>query len=146
MPTSQPQTPWKPKALLFDLLIGLLDSWTLWNACAGSPAAGLAWRAKYIDITFSCGAYKPYPSLVRQAAAECGAFPSNGDAEKCVSELMRRWGELKAWEEVPGVLEKLREKGYKLGVVTNCSRELGRRAAECVGVGFEVVVTAEESA
>lgn len=84
---------------------------------------------------------------MRQAAVECGAFPSSEDAEKCASELVRRWGELKAWEEVPIVLKKLRERGSRLGVVTNCSREMGRRAAECVGVGveFDIVVTAEES-
>jgi len=54
---------------------------------------------------------------------------------------------LKAWEEVPDVLKQLREKQYKLGVVTNCSRALGRRAAKCVGedMDFDVVVTAEDS-
>jgi FMN phosphatase YigB (HAD superfamily) len=31
----------------------------------------------------------------------------------------------------------------KIGVVTNCSRELGKRAADRVGVPFDVVVTAE---
>ena len=32
-----------------------------------------------------------------------------------------------------------------LGVVTNCSNELGRRAAERVGVPFDLVVTAERA-
>jgi HAD superfamily hydrolase (TIGR01493 family) len=31
----------------------------------------------------------------------------------------------------------------RIGVVTNCSEELGQRAAACVGVEFDVVVTAE---
>jgi 2-haloacid dehalogenase len=147
MPSSQSQISWKPKAILFDLLTALLDSWTLWNACAGNSEAGRSWRAKYLDITFSCGAYKPYFTLVRQAAVECGAFPSDEVAEECATALMSRWEELKAWGEVPGVLKKLRDKGYKLGVVTNCSRALGRRAAECVGAdaGFDVVITAEDS-
>ena len=54
---------------------------------------------------------------------------------------------MKAWEEVPSVLKTLREKGYKLGVVTNCSRVLGMKAAQCVGLDadFDVVVTAEGS-
>ena len=34
---------------------------------------------------------------------------------------------------------------HRLGVVTNCSQRLGRIAAECVGVPFEVVVTSEEA-
>ena len=29
-----------PQAVLFDLLTALLDSWTVWNAAAGSGAAG----------------------------------------------------------------------------------------------------------
>jgi len=147
MENPQSQTPWKPKAILFDLLTALLDSWTLWNACAGNQEVGRSWRAKYLDITFGCGAYQPYSTLVRQAAAECGAFPSVEIAEECATALTNRWGELKAWEEVPDVLKQLREKQYKLGVVTNCSRALGRRAAKCVGedMDFDVVVTAEDS-
>src|SRR5437868_274238 len=35
----------KPKAILFDLLTALLDSWTLWDAVAGKPADGRRWRA-----------------------------------------------------------------------------------------------------
>jgi hypothetical protein len=29
-------------AVVFDLLTALIDSWTLWNAVAGSQAAGMA--------------------------------------------------------------------------------------------------------
>ena len=40
----------RPKyaAVLFDLLSGLLDSWTLWDSVAGSEAAGRTWRAAYL--------------------------------------------------------------------------------------------------
>ena len=41
-----------------------------------------------------------------------------------------------------GVLAKLRAT-VKIGVVTNCSEQVGRRAAGQVGVPFDVVVTAE---
>lgn len=37
-----------PRAVLFDLLTALLDSWTVWNAAAGSEARGRAWRAEYL--------------------------------------------------------------------------------------------------
>lgn len=37
-----------PRAVLFDLLTALLDSWTVWNTAAGSEAAGRAWRAEYL--------------------------------------------------------------------------------------------------
>ena len=132
---------WRPKALLFDLLTALLDSWSLWNACAGSAAHGRKWRDAYLALTFGTGAYVPYPSLVRQAAVE-SRIP---DGEKCADELMRRWDELRSWPEVEAVLEKCKAKGWKLGVVTNCSEDLGKRAVSRVGVDFAVVITAEQS-
>jgi 2-haloacid dehalogenase len=128
---------WQPKAILFDLLTGLLDSWTLWNHAATSPERGREWRARYLEITFGCGSYKPYEDLVEQSAREVG-LPSEAPAT-----LLREWDSLKPWPEVEGVLKRLREKGYKLGVVTNCSRELGPRAAAKAGT-FDVVLTAEE--
>jgi 2-haloalkanoic acid dehalogenase type II len=46
------------------------------------------------------------------------------------------------WPEAPDVLRRLGER-VRIGVVTNCSEELGRRAAARVGVHFDTVVTAE---
>jgi hypothetical protein len=45
------------------------------------------------------------------------------------------------------LLTKLRDRGYHLAVMTNCSTDLGRRAARRCGVGFEfdAVVPAEEA-
>jgi len=57
-----------PRAVLFDLLTALLDSWSLWDAVAGSQEAGRAWRAEYLRLTYGCGAYVPYEHLVRAAA------------------------------------------------------------------------------
>ena len=61
-----------PRAVLFDLLTALLDSWTVWNAAAGSESMGRTWRAEYLRLTYGCGAYVPYEDLVRQAAATVG--------------------------------------------------------------------------
>lgn len=61
-----------PRAVLFDLLTALLDSWTVWNTAAGSEAAGRAWRAEYLRLTYGCGRYVPYEELVRQAAHAVG--------------------------------------------------------------------------
>ena len=49
-----------PKAVLFDLLTALLDSWSVWNAAAGSEQKGRAWRAEYLRRTYGCGAYVTY--------------------------------------------------------------------------------------
>jgi 2-haloacid dehalogenase len=60
----------KYDAVIFDLLTALIDSWTLWNDVAGSPEAGMKWRRRYLEITYGCGPYRPYETLVREAARD----------------------------------------------------------------------------
>lgn len=126
-------------AVLFDLLTALLDSWELWNSVAGSEEAGGRWRAEYLKITYAAGAYRPYDELVAQAAQNVGL--SRGLA----NELGARYAELRPWPGVRDALAELQSEGIPLGVVTNCSEELGRIAANCVGVAFTVLVTAERA-
>ena len=129
----------KPRAVLFDLLTALLDSWTLWDRVAGGEEAGRRWRAHYLEITYGCGPYRPYEALVAEAAAAAGLPQSVAEA------LHAEWGRLEPWPEVPAVLAGLRARGLRLGVVTNCSVAAGRRAAARCGVPFDVVMTAEEA-
>jgi len=125
-------------AVLFDLLTALLDSWTLWNTVAGSERDGRTWRAAYLKLTYGTGAYRPYETLVREAAEIAGFSPTLAD------NLDRRWDELIPWDDATATLKQL-EGHVKLGVVTNCSDRLGRRAAARVGVRFDVVVTSERA-
>ena len=125
-------------AVLFDLLTGLLDSWTVWNRVAGSEAAGRRWRAVYLELTYGCGEYQPYESLVRIAATRAGL------PEALQAALDRAWAEIEPWEDAPAVLRELK-KTHRLGVVTNCSERLGSIAARRLGVPFDVVVTAERA-
>jgi len=123
--------PFLPKAIVFDLLTALLDSWTLWDASVppGSPTTGLTWRKHYLALTFGSTVYGPgstYEELVARAASESGA-PSSAPAF-----LLRHWASLQPWSEAGRVLRGLRAKGYLVGVVTNCSAEKGRVAVECV--------------
>lgn len=127
-----------PKVIIFDLLTALLDSWSLWDEAAGGD--GRPWRARYLEITFAAGEYVPYESMVRQSAKDAG-YPDSAPEY-----LIANWHKLKPWAEVPDVLQKLKAKGYRLGVVTNCSKQMGNMAADNAGKGlFEAVVTAEES-
>jgi 2-haloacid dehalogenase len=130
-------TVWKPKAVIFDLLTALLDSWSLWKSAAGSPENGHKWRVRYLELTFGCGAYKSYEDLVHQSASDVGL------GSEAPAKLLEDWDQLEPWPEVGNVLTKLRAEGFKLGVVTNCSTELGRRAAKLVGA-WDGIVTAEE--
>ena len=124
-------------AVLFDLFTALLDSQPLWREVAGSPAAGASWRKECSRLAYSAGPYRPFADLVAQSAELAGLPPARA------ADLLRGMGErLDPWPEAPGVLERLRESA-RIGVVTNCSEELGQRAVARVGVDFDTVVTAE---
>ena len=99
-------------AVLFDLLTALLDSDSLWNAAAGSEAAGRAWRAKYLHLTYGCGPCRPYEVLVREAAAAAGV------SELAPERLETSWDCLEPWSDAGPTLEKLQGHA-KLAIVTN---------------------------
>ena len=124
------------KAVLFDLLTGLLDSWTVWNRVAGSEAAGRKWRAAYLELTYGCGAYRPYEMLVAEAAR------ASGLNEGLAKLLEEEWHSIAPWPEAAGILRQIK---LPLGIVTNCSERLGRAAAARVGGSFGVIVTSERA-
>ena len=125
-------------AVVFDLLSGLLDSWTLWNTVAGSPEVGMRWRQAYLRHTYATHSYRPYETLVAEATEQAELPTSLAD------DLIARWDELAPWPEVAKVLGTLAER-VPLAAVTNCSEALGARAIARVGVPFSVVVTAERA-
>ncbi len=126
------------EAVLFDLLTALLDSWTVWNHAAGSESMGRKWRAEYLKLTYGCGAYRPYETLVAEAAASVGLDPVHAD------KLDAAWDTLVPWPGVTATLTTLAAT-HRLGVVTNCSERLGRQAALKAGAAFDVVITSERA-
>jgi 2-haloacid dehalogenase len=132
-------TPSRYDAVLFDLLTALLDSWSLWNDVAGSEEAGRRWRAEYLRITYRTGAYQSYEDLVAEAAEAVGM------PRTLATQLDERYDELRPWPGVTQTLQALAARSVPLGVVTNCSERLGRIAADCVGVEFATVITAERA-
>lgn len=137
MPDVRPPSSF-PKAVLFDLLTALLDSWTLWNRAAGSETMGRTWRAAYLRLTYGCGGYVDYETLVAQAANQVGLPASAADT------LSATWLELAPWSGALAALEALRPH-CKLAVVTNCSERLGQLAASILPVRWDAVVTAERA-
>jgi 2-haloacid dehalogenase len=125
-------------AALFDLLSALLDSWSLFNTVAGSEESGLQWRKAYLRHAYATGAYVDYAQIACDSAREVGL------PETLADELVRRWDELSPWPEAREVLAQLGTR-VRLGIVTNCSEVLGRRAAGLVGVPFAAVTTAERA-
>jgi 2-haloacid dehalogenase len=128
----------QPKAVLFDLLTALLDSWTLWDAVAGGRADGRRWRAAYLRMTYAQGRYRPYETLVREAAVAVGLPGELAERLAC------RYGELTPWPEAAELLGQLQARA-PLAIVTNCSEELGRIAAARTGAAFRTIVTAERA-
>lgn len=125
------------RAIAFDLLTALVDSWSLWIDVAGQEELGRRWRSTSLRIVTSTGRYQPYELIVRQAAVEVGLPPHRGDA------LLSRWGELRPWPEAPEILRSLQER--RLAVVTNCSQRLAELAARVTGGRFETVMSAERA-
>lgn len=127
----------KYDAIVFDLLTGLIDSWSLWNEIAGSELKGRDWRSRYLQITYKTFEYKKYEDLVLLSAQQAGLKNTNA------FKLIEEWERLKPWPEVNMVLNKLKDK-FALGVATNCSIKKGNEAIELIDVKFNSTVTAEE--
>jgi 2-haloacid dehalogenase len=124
-------------AVLFDLFTALLDSRPLWCEVAGSEELGASWREESSRVAYCAGPYRPFVETVADSARVVGVLPTRAP------DLLRGMGEqLGPWPEAPEVLRRLGE-SVRIGVVTNCSEELGQRAAARVGVDFDTVVTAE---
>lgn len=128
----------QPRAVLFDLLTALLDSWSLWDKAAGGAEDGRRWRLAYLRHTYGAGAYRPYEDMVRAAAVGAGLGLAVSDR------LLESWGEIEPWPEVAAVLGALSAR-VPLGVVTNCSEELGTLAAARTGIAFSCLITAERA-
>ncbi|MGZ6124385.1 MAG: HAD-IA family hydrolase [Myxococcales bacterium] len=126
------------QAVIFDLLTALIDSWSLFDSIAGGQERGLQWRKVYLRHMYATGAYVPYARVVEDSAREFGLPPS------AAGDLLRRWDELRAWPEAREVLGQL-SPSTPLAIVTNCSEELGARAAASIGVPFASLVTAERA-
>ena len=126
------------EAVLFDLLTALLDSWSLWNRVAGSAARGLAWRTRYLELTYRAGRYRPYEEIIADAARDA-AVPAAS-----VETLVGQWAELEPWPETRAVLRTLASR-VPIGVVTNSSVALADMAVAALGVPMRPVVTAESA-
>ena len=123
-------------AALFDLFSALLDSRPAYDQVAGSASLGSRWRREHSRLCYSAGDYRPHDDVVAEAAERVGLSADRGPA------LVAQLGQLKPWPEASAVLARLGAT-VKVGVVTNCSDEVGRQAASQVGVHFHVVATAE---
>jgi 2-haloacid dehalogenase len=112
----------KFKAIAFDLLTALVDSWSLWAKVAGAEELGRRWRIASLRMVTSTGVYQPYHEMVRRAALEVGLPPARAD------DLIARWAEIKPWPDR-----------------TPPAQRLAEVAAAATGGTFEVIMSAERA-
>lgn len=131
----------KFKAVAFDLLTALIDSWAFWINVAGDETLGRPWRRASLRLVTTAGVYRPYEDTVFEAADEVGVPRARAE------QLLKDWadGKLAPWPEAPSVLAKLASLGWRTAVVTNCSQRLAEAAAVTTGHRFDHIVSAEKA-
>lgn len=123
------------RAVGFDLLTALLDTWTLWSEIAGSREAGMRWHAASQGLLRG-QPYRPYEDITRESADAAGVPREKAE------EFLRRFGEFEPWPDTSAVLAHIALRPRF--IVTNCSQRLGDLAARKAG-SFDLVMTAEEA-
>ena len=121
-------------AVLFDLLSALMDSWSLWDDLAGDTDLGRKWRMHYLNAASHTVGYTPYLSLVGDSAKAVGISRLQALG------LGTRWNELSPWPEALTLIAKLASK-TKIGIVTNCSEELGYKCANRLGKHISMLLS-----
>lgn len=127
------------RAICFDLLTALMDSWSLWEqvaAEAGAAGQGQQWRITALRHVTQSGEYRSYEELIAKGAVEVGLPP------ELARTMLSRWGELRPWPDVPAMLDRLQ---IPLATATNCPEALARISASTLGDPFTVVVSAERA-
>jgi 2-haloalkanoic acid dehalogenase type II len=133
------QSPRRFRAVAFDLLTALIDSWSLWIEVAGDAELGKKWRRNSLLLVTSAGDYSCYEKIVYESADAVGV------SSEQASSLLQRWaaGELRPWPETRNVLGQLTALNWPTAVVTNCSQRLAEAAAIATGHSFRSIVSAE---
>lgn len=136
-----PQPPPRFRAVLFDLLTALMDSWSLWMQVAGEDGLGRAWRRESLRRVTTAGTYRPYEQIVVEAGEAVGVSATKA------GDLIEKWagGALQPWPEARSVLSQLAAAGWITGIVTNCSQRLAEAAAAATSHSFHAIVSAERA-
>jgi 2-haloacid dehalogenase len=96
------------------------------------------------EAALEAGDYRPYREILaeslRRLCAELGCRASDDDARRFAQAI----GQWPAFHDTAPALRRLRER-FRLGVITNCDRDLFALSNRRLGVTFDWVVTAEDA-
>jgi 2-haloalkanoic acid dehalogenase type II len=87
----------------------------------------------------------PYREVMARSLAAVAAIERVELAEErreVLAESLPRWS---AFDEVPAALTELRERGWKLAILSNTDPDLLAASVETLGVPFELLITAAEA-
>jgi 2-haloacid dehalogenase len=129
-PTSIPPI----QGALFDLLMAVMDSVSIWTAAARETQRGLAWRDAVTARMAASRSYAPYEELVAASALEIGL------PEAATSDLFAQWRAMRPWPDT-AVIGQLT---VPFAFVTNCSTRLAEIAARRSGLRPQFTLAAEE--
>jgi 2-haloacid dehalogenase len=121
--------------VLFDLLMGVMNSLDVWQRAAGDPERGLRWRDAVTARMLAARRYVPYEDLVADAAAEIG-LPHASSAE-----LIDRWSSMEPWPDAAAITRP----SLPYAFVTNTSTALARIAAGRSRLQPRFTLSAEEA-
>lgn len=121
--------------VLFDLLMGVMNSLETWTAAAGDLERGLRWRDDVTARMVAARAYAPYEDLVADAARAEGLQPY------AASELFDRWSQMDPWPDAVAISRL----SVPFGFVTNCSTDLAQIAAHLSRLQPQFTMSAEEA-
>lgn len=120
------------KAFVFDAYGTLFDVFSVTKKCEELfPRKGdqisQTWRQKQLEYSYlrqMMGKYRPFSTVTRDAlryaVADVDAELSHDNEEQ----LLDAYKELSVYEEVPGVLKELKEKGMTLAIFSNGSHDM----------------------
>jgi len=125
----------KVRGVLFDLLMGVMNSLETWQSAADNLERGLRWRDAVTARMVAARSYVPYEDLVADAAAEVGLPPASS------ADLVDAWSEMKPWPDAAAVSRL----SLRYGFVTNTSTALARIAADRSRLQPKFTLSAEEA-
>ena len=81
---------------------------------------------------------RSYREVLTEAMRRLGAPPEDEDA---LARSLPRW---EPFQEVPDALRRVRERGWKLAILSNTDRDFIEASLERIGVPFELAIVASE--
>ncbi len=131
---------------LIDWELGIAQAMAeVWPDADEETLERLLERYHRVEPEIEQGSSAPYRDVLRDSLARLAAEENLEVAigmENALGDALPTWP---AFDEVPGVLRQLVERGWKLGILSNTDPDLLAASLEHVGVPVDVTITAQDA-